>query len=277
MAMPHMVMKHWDPMIGCDVHLAVAPTGPPIGPPGPYPYFTMQFLSGLLVFFTPLKSQRSLYGITVAKGSDIGGGIPHVGAPSADLPVTILTSGSKNHFGANNYQVDGKPVGLALLGAVNLNLNCGTPVPTPSGYVVCVNVHAGGMTFADYLGGFATMVADFAIQSAFNHLGMRFGKLFDGKTGILGLVGNYGWTLLTFLVGTPLGPGLGNTNIFQDKDKSGWSPGGAAEGWVDNMAENVGRAMGDILDGEPPHLPKIPEIAKPDSKHLPKPSNLDLL
>jgi len=273
MGAPHCVMKHYDPMIGCDFHFVVLP--PDFVPKGPAPYFTMSLLNGLLVFFTPLPKQVTLYGVTVAKGSDIGGGIPHIGAPSADLAITILTSGSKCHFGADSYKVENKPPALALLVDVNPNLNCGTPVPTITGAVIALNTHAAGMSWADVLGGFASLAADAIMQTIFNALGTAFGnmKFFQGT----GLLATKIWTGITFFLGTPLGPGLGNTNIFKDKDGNGWSPGGAVESFVNSGAENVGRAVGDILDGQPPHWPEIPEFAGPKSGNLPKPSNLPLI
>jgi len=266
-------MKHYDPMIGVDTHLAIAPTGPPgpppagpgLGTPGPWPYATFSLLSGLLVFFTPLKKQHTVYGITVAKGSDIGGGIPHLGPPSADLPITILGSGSKCHFGSTNYKVQGKPAALALLITLNLNLNCGTPAPTPFGGVVCFTTHAAGMTAGDIIGGILAMAADIAMQAAFNYLGNKVG-------------GGWGGFALTFFIGTPVGPGLGNTNLYVDKDGSGWSPGSAVGGWVNGLAENTGTAIDNYLDGKPSHI-DIPDIAGPTqaTPALPKPSNVDLL
>jgi hypothetical protein len=262
MGVPHMVMKHYDPMIGVDFHMVTIPPAPPAGPS---PYATLSLLNGLLIFFTPLPKQHTVYGITVAKGSDIGGGIPHIGPPSVDLPLTIIGSGSKCHFGSANYKVQGKPPGLALAITLNPNLNCGTPVPTPTGGVLCFSTHAAGMSVGDIIAGLLTMAADAAMQAAFNALGNAVG-------------GGLGGFALTFLIGTPLGPGLGNTNLYVDKDGNGWSPGGAVEGWVSNLSDNTGKAVDDYLNGKPAHI-DIPDIATPTqaTPALRKPSNVDLL
>jgi hypothetical protein len=279
MGAPHMVMKHYDPMIGGDFHMV---TIPPAGPVGPSPYFTMSLLNGLLIFFTPLNKQVTQYGITVAKGSDIGGGIAHVGPPSVDLAVTILTSGSKCHFGSASYQVMNKPPALALLVAANPNLNCGTPVPTGSGVVICLNTHMAGMSWADVLGGFGSMMGDAIVQTAFNALGTAFGglKVFKGHD----LAAAIAWAAITFGLGTPLGPGIANTNSIKDQKGDSWAPSSLLPGVIAaGELENVGRAVGDYLDGKPPHLPDPPDIRYPNLDPnkptfvAPSPSNTDLL
>src|SRR5262249_18287707 len=139
--MPHLVMKHWDPMLGVDFHMVNLPPAPPAGPS---PYATFYFLSGLYIFFKPIWKHPSLYGATVAKGTDIGSGIPHIGPPSVTLPLEIAFSSSKSHFASVKYKADVGPPALAVALFLNINLNCGTPMPTPTGIRICFNTPAGG-------------------------------------------------------------------------------------------------------------------------------------
>ena len=45
---PHGVLKHWHPMVGCDWHIPWPP-GSPAPAPAAAPYFTMQLMCGYLV------------------------------------------------------------------------------------------------------------------------------------------------------------------------------------------------------------------------------------
>ena len=52
--MPHLVMKHWDPMIGIDVHIPTIPAPPGKGPPAPFAVFDdaakARYFGGLSIF-----------------------------------------------------------------------------------------------------------------------------------------------------------------------------------------------------------------------------------
>src|SRR5262249_56535928 len=107
---PPLVMNPGTPMIGGDFHMVTPPPAPPAGPP---PFATFDFLSGLYIFFKPIWKHPSLYGATVAKGTDIGSGIPHIGPPSVTLPLEIAFSSSKAHFASVQYKAGVCPPALA--------------------------------------------------------------------------------------------------------------------------------------------------------------------
>lgn len=173
----HFVLKHWHPMVGMDYHIPWPP-GSPSPAPAPVPYQTAFLLIGIAptIFSKPITSHMTDgFAITMEKGTDIGTLIPHIGAPSVTLPVEMVFSASKSHFGASAYQAEGKVMGCALLVSVNPNLNCGNPAPTPTGFVVCITTHIVQMSWADVLGGLAAMCADIAMQWLLNKLGSFLG------------------------------------------------------------------------------------------------------
>jgi hypothetical protein len=165
-------------MVGMDYHIPWPP-GSPAPAPAPVPYTTSFLLLGLAptVFSKPIFSHMTDgFAITMEKGTDIGSLIPHIGAPSLTLPVEMLTSASKSHFGASAYQAEGKVMGCALLVSVNPNLNCGIPAPTPTGFVVAITTHIVTMSLADILAGLAAMCADIALQALMNKIGGALGN-----------------------------------------------------------------------------------------------------
>ena len=117
------------------------------------------------VFSKPLFSHMTDgFCLTMAKGTDIGSFIPHVGPPSLTIGIEMLLSASKSYFGASRYKAENKVMGCALLMNVNLNLNCGTPVPTPTGVVFALTTHSVQMTLGDILAGLFEMAIDAALQ-----------------------------------------------------------------------------------------------------------------
>jgi hypothetical protein len=122
----------------------------------------------------------------MARGTDIGPVIPHLGAPSVPLPIEIAFSASKSHFGPRSYvEKDNKGennhIAAALLEHLNPNLNCGTPFPTPTGLVLAMNTHGVGMTWGDIVAGAVQMAIDTALQTALyyagNGVGWGLGKI----------------------------------------------------------------------------------------------------
>ena len=159
----HAIMKHWHPMIGRDFHIPWPP-GSPSPAPSPAPYLTGQTLMGLAIKASYASSHMSMgWGMTMQQGTDIGYMIPHVGPPSALLAIEIPLSSSVSYFGTSMVMVENKPACVALAMLVNYNLNCGTPVPTPTGIVIAANTHFAAMTLGDLLGGVAVMAMDVAI------------------------------------------------------------------------------------------------------------------
>ena len=277
----HAVMKHWDPMVGVDFHMGYSPiVTPPPAPPvptGPYPFATMQFTSGLYVFFKPLWKQATLYGVSVEKTTDIGSGIPHI--PMAmvivELPMIIAFSASKSHFGSSTYFVTDKTPALALAVFANPNLNCGLPCPTPTGVAICINTHVAGMSWGDIGSGFGSMCGDIVVQTILNVLGMKygegFGKWLAGKVGAsaTGFIANQAWQIASLIFGGPLGADIGTVGgIATDQKGEAWTPGGAIGTAFSSFGEGVGKAFGAILDGDTPQFP-VPDIRYPVG--LPKP------
>lgn len=179
------VLKHWHPMIGRDIHTQVLPA-PPWTIPG------MVYMTGSVLFGATLGTTTQKYfpthmsaglGMTMAKGTDVGPLIPHTGPlPHILLPIEVLLSSSKSHFGASSYmgkdnQGGTSAVACCALMVVNLNANCGIPLNLPVGLVPGLNTHVAHMTAGDYLAGVAQMVVEMLIQAA-------IGKIISRATSI---------------------------------------------------------------------------------------------
>jgi hypothetical protein len=190
---PHAVMKNWHPMAGIDLHIC---NPPPPAPPIPMtPYKTVNLLSGTVGWFLTVRYCPTHYsagwGYTMARGTDIGPLIPHVGPPSTTLMIEIVFSASKSHFGPRSYVEKDNTgannhVAAALGGFVNPNLNCGTPCPTPTGFVLALNTHGVGMTWGDITAGLAQMTIDVILQTALFHAGNAVGSGLGRIAGRLG-------------------------------------------------------------------------------------------
>jgi hypothetical protein len=154
------------------------------------PYTTVNLLMGA----TPLTRRYTNTVFTdglapaMVRGTDIGPLIPHVGPPSLTLILEILFSGSKSHFGVASVQVKDQwgaagNLGVALLGYVNPNLNCGYPMPTPFGVVIAPTTHVQSMTLGDFVAGVYLMTWDFALQSILNKAGGPLSSMFGRAAG----------------------------------------------------------------------------------------------
>jgi len=172
-------------MIGRDLHQPWPPGSPSISP-APSPYLTFFTLIGPTVGFTTQTFFRdhpsSGWGFSMSKGTDIGPLIPHFGVPSILMPIELIFSSSKSHFGASRYQgFDNKRaqncVAVALFVFVNPNLNCGTPLSLPLGAVIALNTHCAMMSWGDLLGGLCTMGLEIALSRLASALGSLGGKL----------------------------------------------------------------------------------------------------
>lgn len=162
------VLRSLHLMVGCDIHIPVVP---PSGPPSPY--YTMAPLR----FIDPSSARCSddlptVWGSAMLKGTDIGKGIlPHVGPPTSVWALQVAFSSSKSLFGTSLHKSHDEPIAVALLGLTNPNLNCGTPMPTPTGLVIAPTTHLVGMTWEDFSVGLGEMCAEMAIGLALNKLG----------------------------------------------------------------------------------------------------------
>ncbi len=183
--MMNAVLKHWHPMVGIDFHTCVTPpAGVPTLPMTPYK--TGMVLWGATFGMVTQSYFRdhpsSGWGTTMSRGTDIGPLIPHIGPPSLTLPIEIIFSSSKSHFGVASYSgVDNKGaqncIAVALIVHVNLNLNCGIAWPTPTGMVIALNTHYVGMTLGDFIVGVLSMAVDAVLQRAMSALGSALGRL----------------------------------------------------------------------------------------------------
>lgn len=184
------VLKATHLMIGTDLHKPWPP-GSAAESPVPAPYLTLAPMNmgpGVTTRFT-----RSVLGEGVPamiRGTDIGTMIPHFGPPSLTLPVDMLLSGSKSHFGASSVRVKDQfgaagNLASALLGPVNPNLNCGAPSPTPFGMVYAPTTVRESLAVGDVVTGAYLMAFDHAAQTVMAKVGEMVGR-FVGETAALG-------------------------------------------------------------------------------------------
>ena len=173
------VLKHYHPMLSIpcmELHQAVLP--PSVVPVPKVPHFASAALFlgpwGALTGKPNLQEFSSSGGVMMSQGTDIGPLIPHVNVPpippNALLPIIILTSGSKSHFGAHSHVAPNGPVAICCGAVINFNLNCAGPAapPMPAGLVLGLNTHVVGTSIGDLISGALHMVADALIQTLVN-------------------------------------------------------------------------------------------------------------
>jgi hypothetical protein len=284
----HCVLKHWHPMAGVDFHIPWPP-GSPSPAPSPVPYKTGMLLIGPTTLTCKLLETvvSDSWGITVGVGTDIGPLIPHIGPPSVTLPIEMLFSSSKSHFTTSLYQGKNQPIACALLVIVNPNLNCGNPLPTPTGFVIAMTTHVVGMTWGDVFGGLGAMFGDFCVQAVLNKLGNMaggalggflqkslFGRFFQNWAikallggghpdlalswaGVMAAsqaerVGNWAGTALGvaigFFSGGPMGADIGTAGGYNGDRDNPWTPGGKLGETVSDQYRNWGQEAGQALD-----------------------------
>lgn len=172
--MAHAVVNGMHVMLGRDLHIPWPP-GAPAPAAASVPYVTVDKLLGRDV--TCLRGARVFAEAcpVMLSGTDIGPFIVHAGPPSLTLPLELLTSGSKTHFGASSIRLrdqHGKPGHLAgaVLGTMGVNLNCGTPAPTVGAVIAPTTVRQ-GLRVGDVLSGLAGMATDYMLQRIVARLG----------------------------------------------------------------------------------------------------------
>jgi len=181
------VLKTYHVMIGIpfmELHQAIFP--PKLAPDPKVPHACAAMLCagpwGILTGKPNPTEISASGGVMLSQGTDIGSLIPHYNVippapPNALLPIIILTSGSKSHFGAHSHVAPKGPVAFACAKVVNFNLNCAGPAwpPLPSGIVITFNTHTTGVTIGDLVAGALHMVVDGLIQFGLNRLFSRAG------------------------------------------------------------------------------------------------------
>jgi hypothetical protein len=227
------VLIEWHPMIGLDLHNEVCV--PPAPPVPMAPHLTTATLNWIIpAAMTKKVFATFVHARVMQRGTDIQSFVPHIPlAPPAILLAPILTifSGSKSHFGPRSVEVEGTPVAVGLLGAVNINLNCGE-IPTPSGFVLAPNTVVAGMTLGDVIGGIFAMASDAAIQYAMNKILGPLGPTWSGIAGAL--------------FGSPLG------FSFNANGHGAVGLVGRLLGLRSDLSRNIGETLGDTLTGADP-------------------------
>jgi hypothetical protein len=251
-------------MAGLDLHDEVTFPPPPPAPVKVIPHVVVDVLNGVGLFckLSP-DTVNANWMRMIMRDSDIGNFIPHVPIPINAwvlAPLIICTSGSKNYFGPSSVQAGGKPIGVALLIILDIDLNCSDPVPLPSIRILAPATVVAGLSLGDILGGFLAMGADFAVQGILNFLtgSSGAGRIF-GKVGKL-VVQKYLQGVLSWAIqvatGSPLGWSLGPVGDPP-------SDGGHALGeWIGNHITGD-RTIEQIMDGTQPNALAAPTSTPP--------------
>jgi hypothetical protein len=152
---------------GCDLHDQL-PAPPPMAP---------HVVVAMMSLASPATSKISAtvkagWGYALGREHDLGPG-PYHFATNLLLPLISLAAGNKAEFGCASVQIGGcgvpptsaqMAVAIGGLSGVNLQLDCGDPLPGPtSTCIASLNTVHAGLTGADVLAGAATMVVDSAI------------------------------------------------------------------------------------------------------------------
>jgi hypothetical protein len=238
--MDHVVLLKWHVMLGCDIHNEITATWPPLPAPN-VPHIVGMRLAGL-------SGQASLTGDDVVangwnivqRDSDISAFIPHIPIPPFPpiilLALIIPTSGSKSYFGPSTVIANKKPIAGALLGPINLQLNCADPCPLPCGIVIAWGSVVCGMTWGDIIGGFIGMAIDAAMSFAINKVAGLFGMRAEDKM-LKDLIGTYAGIAISQLLGSPIGYSFSVPGHVAGDDAN---PG--------NWGSNAGHAAGNAID-----------------------------
>jgi len=254
----HCVLIKWHPMVGVDFHVNLMPT-PAVPAPSPWhPHLTAHVLYGWTL--GNIAPNVTAMGIPIIHmGSDIANGIPHIPLPPTHFLLALLwtaLSGSKSHFGPSAVQTKTGPIGAALLVVYNLNLQCSSSWPTPTGLVLAPNTVVTHMTLGDILGGLFAMAVDAVLSKLIGDLvGKATGKMTAGigQELVKGLLG--------FMLGSPLGKS--SLDVLKAVTPDSWNdtldtlsfiPGfpGSAGTWSATASDGgrwLGNKLGDAISG----------------------------
>lgn len=144
---------------------------PPAGGPPILPYAVCSPIGAGFLFTKLAKKTFCNNDIPAQQGTDIGFWIPHIGVLTNVLYPLVIFSKSKSVFGASTVLLESQPIAVAcVIPAFNLNLNCGSPISSPTGCVIVSNTVLAGMTLGDFLAGIASMVFSMALDLVFKYV-----------------------------------------------------------------------------------------------------------
>jgi hypothetical protein len=190
------VLKHTHTMIGLpflEWHDYLIPPGLPTPPKAGHTCFAIiaagpwGFLTGQKNDEGPNKTVQTDTSTALSVTTDAGPLIPHLNIiplapPNLLIPVFLLASGSKSHFGASTVLFPKGPAAFAVAIKVNFNLNCAgaTLPPLPSGLVIAMpQTVEVGVTMGDLIGGIVHLVLDALIQFGLNRALKGLGGVFS--------------------------------------------------------------------------------------------------
>ena len=233
----HCVLLKWHPMLGLDFHNEVTATVPPAYVEN-VPHVCGHVLYGWgLGTVTPAAIKANGMQI-VMRGSDISNGIIHVPIPPWPpiclLPLVIGFSGSKSHFGPGSVKSNGNPIGAAILVVINLNLNCNSIAPLPTGIVIAPATVVCGMTLGDILGGVFAMASDAIYGFILNKITGGIGSWVAGDE-----LGKVAVKVFADVVSSILQTAFGSP--------LGWSLPGGPTGRLGNAISDAARGLGERL------------------------------
>ncbi|AKT41266.1 hypothetical protein [Chondromyces crocatus] len=245
----HLLLLKWHPMVGCDLHLELTFTWPPV--PVPFtPHVVGQRLAGFggadMTSDTVLANNWNI----IRRDSDISYGIPHVPIPVFPPCVLALLwtglSGSKSYFGPSTVHGNGKPIAAALLITQNPQLNCDDPFPLPTGMAFSWSNVVCGLSWGDIIGGLLAMAFDMAVGFVLNKIGGKLGGKVVGKFApaaskvvveAINLTVNAVFQQLT---GSPIGYSFSvPEKLFSPYANPG------------NWGKTLGHGLGNLIDGQP--------------------------
>lgn len=163
--------------------LLIAPPAPPA--PAKIPHIELPHTMMWSPMGQSFTTTTQFDGFSVAQqGNDAGIFVLHLSIPmnNALLPLTICTSSCKNLFGAGTVLLEKKPAAgfFPLLAPI---LTCCFPIPVPWFMLPVPNTVWIGMTFADFMAGWARVAVEVAVAAIFAKLG---GNKYFSKIGEAG-------------------------------------------------------------------------------------------
>jgi hypothetical protein len=176
---PMPLLNTVQPFAGVDVHTSL----PPI-PPAPAPHVVVWGLGlsgwmSLPLWQTASKSNSTDHPKIAAKGVPVAAGPghpcgrghdagPHLGHFAANTLLAIIWLGasSKAEFASGTVGTPQGPIAVNMMWAVNLQLDCGDPVSTPSSIAIAIDyTNYAGFTWTDFFNGLVHLLVDFIIDA----------------------------------------------------------------------------------------------------------------